>query len=157
MKRTLFILSVAALAFVGCNKENGKDQVKPLDATREFKDATLELVYGEPVTVEATAVTEATIEKVVLKAVKKSGETYEAVGEDQAYEPKGLEIAVLGEGAEQLINLFVPLSGVFVQAPECQGVGHGTPVIPLAVGLLEKGQCLGNLSLLLTTMSWNSF
>ena len=93
MKRTLFILSVAALAFVGCNKENGKDQVKPLDATLEFKYATLELVYGEPVTVEATAVTEATIEKVVLKAVKKSGETYEAVGEDQAYEPKGLEIA----------------------------------------------------------------
>ena len=93
MKRTLFILSVAALAFVGCNKESGKDQVKPLDATLEFKDASLKLVYGEPVTVEATAITEATIEKVVLKAVKKSGETYEAVGEDQAYEQKGLEIA----------------------------------------------------------------
>ena len=58
MKRTLFILSVAALAFVGCNKESGKDQVKPLDATLEFKDASLKLVYGEPVTVEATAITE---------------------------------------------------------------------------------------------------
>ena len=93
MKKSLVILSVAALAFVGCNKNGGNDKIKPLDATLEFKDASVELVYGEPTTIEATAVTEATLDRIVLKAVKKSGETYEAIGEEQAYEQKGLEIS----------------------------------------------------------------
>ncbi len=93
MKKSLFILSIAALAFVGCNKENGKDQVKPLDATLEFVEPSIELTYGEPSTIEATVVTKSTLDAVVLRAVKKTGEAYEVVGEDQNYVPEGLEIA----------------------------------------------------------------
>ena len=96
MKKSLFYLSLAALLFVGCNKNAGEDNtVKPLDVTLEFAQESLELVYGEPTTVEATAVTEAAIDKVVVKAVKKVDETtYEAVGEEQAFAQEGLAISV---------------------------------------------------------------
>ena len=46
MKKSLVILSVAALAFVGCNKNGGNDTIKPIDATLGFNDASVELVYG---------------------------------------------------------------------------------------------------------------
>ena len=96
MKKSLFYLSIAALLFVGCNKNAGEDNtVKPLDVTLEFAQESLELVYGEPTTVEATAVTEAAIDKVVVKAVKKVDETtYEAVGEEQAFAQEGLAVSV---------------------------------------------------------------
>ena len=96
MKKSLFYLSLAALLFVGCNKNAGEDNtVKPLDVTLEFAQESLELVYGEPTTVEATAVTEAAIDKVVVKAVKKVDETtYEAVGEEQAFAQEGLAVSV---------------------------------------------------------------
>ncbi|MGM9788406.1 MAG: hypothetical protein ACI3ZF_05850 [Candidatus Cryptobacteroides sp.] len=96
MKKTLFIFSLAALVLVGCNKNAGEDNtVKPLDATVEFAEASLSLVYGEPVTVAATVVTEAALEKASLQAVKKVDETtYEAVGEVQTYAPEGLELAL---------------------------------------------------------------
>lgn len=92
MKKTLFVLSIAALVFASCDKNGENGKLKPLDATLEFEVPSVELVYGEPATISAVAVTEATLDKVVLKAVKKSGETYEAVGEEQPAGSTELEI-----------------------------------------------------------------
>lgn len=96
MKKSLLILSLAALVMVGCNKNPGEDNtVKPLDVTLEFAQESLDLVYGEPTVVEATAVTEAVLDKVVVKAVKKVDETtYEAVGEEQVFAQEGLAVSV---------------------------------------------------------------
>ena len=92
MKKTLFVLSIAALVFASCDKNGENGKLKPLDATLEFEVPSVELVYGEPATISAVAVTEATLDKVVLKAVKKSGEAYEAVGEEQPAGSTELEI-----------------------------------------------------------------
>ena len=96
MKKTLFALAAMALVAVSCNKEGGDDTtVTPLDAqftlTTELTEA---LPYGQPTTLEGTAVTTATLDSYVLTAVKKVGEAYEAVGEAQAFKAAGNEMAV---------------------------------------------------------------
>lgn len=92
MKKTLFLVATIAVALVSCNKDGG-NKVKPLDATLEFEKTSVELVYAEPTTINATFVTEATVTSAVLTAVKKSGETYAAVGEPQTSEVKGKAVA----------------------------------------------------------------
>ena len=96
MKKTLFALAAMALVAVSCNKEGGDDtKVTPLDAkftlTTELTEA---LPYGQPTTLQGTAVTTATLDSYVLTAVKKSGEEYVAVGEAQAFKAAGNEMSV---------------------------------------------------------------
>ena len=96
MKKTLFALAAMALVAVSCNKEGGDDtKVTPLDAkftlTTELTEA---LPYGQPTTLQGTAVTTATLDSYVLTAVKKSGEEYVAVGEAQAFKADGNEMIV---------------------------------------------------------------
>ena len=95
MKKTLFAVAAMALLAVSCNKESGKDQVKPLDATftltTELSEA---LPYGQPTVLSGTAVTAATLDSYTLTAVKKSGETYVAVGEAQVFAATGNEVSV---------------------------------------------------------------
>lgn len=93
MKKTLFVFAAMALALVSCNKEEGDKQAKPLDATLEFAQASVELVYAEPTTINATFETAATVTEAILTGVKKSGETYVAVGEPQKVEVTGKEVA----------------------------------------------------------------
>ena len=95
MKKTLFAVAALALLAVSCNKESGKDQVKPLDATftltTELSEA---LPYGQPTELSGTAVTAATLDSYTLTAVKKSGEAYVAVGEAQVFAATGNEMSV---------------------------------------------------------------
>ena len=95
MKKTLFAVAAMALLAVSCNKESGKDQVKPLDATftltTELSEA---LPYGQPTELSGTAVTSATLDSYTLTAVKKSGEAYVAVGEAQVFAATGNEMSV---------------------------------------------------------------
>ena len=95
MKKTLFAVAAMALLAVSCNKESGKDQVKPLDATftltTELSEA---LPYGQPTELSGTAVTAATLDSYTFTAVKKVGEAYEAVGEPQVVAAQGNEVAV---------------------------------------------------------------
>lgn len=95
MKKTLFAVAAMALLAVSCNKESGKDQVKPLDATftltTELSEA---LPYGQPTELSGTAVTTATLDSYTLTAVKKSGEAYVAVGEAQVFAATGNEMSV---------------------------------------------------------------
>lgn len=95
MKKTLFAVAAMALLAVSCNKESGKDQVKPLDATftltTELSEA---LPYGQPTELSGTAVTTATLDSYILTAVKKSGEAYVAVGEAQVFAATGNEMSV---------------------------------------------------------------
>ena len=95
MKKTLFAVAAMALLAVSCNKESGKDQVKPLDATftltTELSEA---LPYGQPTELSGTAVTTATLDSYTFTAVKKVGEAYEAVGEPQVVAAQGNEVAV---------------------------------------------------------------
>ena len=96
MKKTLFAFAAMALVAVSCNKNGGDDKVLPLDATftltTELDEA---LPYGQPTPLEGTAVTTATLDSYTLTAVKKSGETYVAVGEAQVFEATGNEMSVL--------------------------------------------------------------
>lgn len=96
MKKTLFAFAAMALVAVSCNKNGGDDNVLPLDATftltTELDEA---LPYGQPTPLEGTAVTTATLDSYTLTAVKKSGETYVAVGEAQVFEATGNEMSVL--------------------------------------------------------------
>ena len=96
MKKTLFALAAMALVAVSCNKNGGDDtKVTPLDATFTLTtELTEALPYGQPTTLEGTAVTTATLDSYVLTAVKKVGEAYEAVGEAQAFKAAGNEMAV---------------------------------------------------------------
>ena len=95
MKKTLFAVAAMTLLAVSCNKESGKDQVKPLDATftltTELSEA---LPYGQPTELSGTAVTTATLDSYTLTAVKKSGEAYVAVGEAQVFAATGNEMSV---------------------------------------------------------------
>lgn len=94
MKKTLFALAAMALAFVSCNKEGGKDTVKPLDANLTFAQESIELVYGEPATIAATIETAATVDQVILTGVKaEEGNKYVAVGEAQTAQLENLELA----------------------------------------------------------------
>lgn len=92
MKKTFFALSFAALLFAGCNPD-GNDKIKPLDASFTFAEESVELVYGTPAVISGTAVTAASLDEVVLTAVKQVGQGYEAVGEAQHSKADGLEIA----------------------------------------------------------------
>ena len=96
MKKTLFALAAMALVAVSCNKEGGDDtKTTPLDATFTLTtELTEALPYGQPATLEGTAVTTATLDSYVLTAVKKVGEAYEAVGEAQKFAAAGNEMAV---------------------------------------------------------------
>ena len=96
MKKTLFALAAMALVAVSCNKEGGDDtKTTPLDATFTLTtELTEALPYGQPTTLEGTAVTTATLDSYVLTAVKKVGEAYEAVGEAQKFAAAGNEMAV---------------------------------------------------------------
>ena len=96
MKKTLFALAAMALIAVSCNKDGGDDtKVVPLDATFTLTtELTEALPYGQPTTLEGTAVTTATLDSYVLTAVKKSGEAYVAVGEAQAFKAAGNEMSV---------------------------------------------------------------
>ena len=96
MKKTLFALAAMALIAVSCNKDGGDDtKVVPLDATFTLTtELTEALPYGQPTTLEGTAVTTATLDSYVLTAVKKSGEEYVAVGEAQAFKAAGNEMSV---------------------------------------------------------------
>ena len=96
MKKTLFALAAMALVAVSCNKEGGDDtKTAPLDATFTLTtELTEALPYGQPTTLEGTAVTNATLDSYVLTAVKKVGEAYEAVGEAQKFTAAGNEMAV---------------------------------------------------------------
>ena len=91
MKKSLLAIPFALLAIASCNKENGSG-TKKLEATLEFAVPSVELVYGESSIIEATAVTDAVLDRIVLQAVKKNGETYVAVGEAQEFKQEGLEI-----------------------------------------------------------------
>lgn len=97
MKKTLFALAAMALVAVSCNKNGGDDsKVAPLDATFTLSTVLTDaLPYGQPTTLEGTAVTAATLDSYTLTAVKKSGETYTAVGEAQVFEATGNEMSVL--------------------------------------------------------------
>lgn len=92
MKKSFLALSFAALLFAGCNPD-GNDKIKPLDATFTFAEESVELVYGTPAVISGTAVTAASLDEVVLTAVKQVGQGYEAVGEAQHSNADGLEIA----------------------------------------------------------------
>ena len=96
MKKTLFALAAMALVAVSCNKEGGDDTTTtPLDATFTLTtELTEALPYGQPTTLEGTAVTNATLDSYVLTAVKKVGEAYEAVGEAQAFAAAGNAMSV---------------------------------------------------------------
>ena len=96
MKKTLFALAAMALVAVSCNKEGGDDtKTTPLDATFTLTtELTEALPYGQPTTLEGTAVTNETLDSYVLTAVKKVGEAYEAVGEAQKFAAAGNEMAV---------------------------------------------------------------
>lgn len=96
MKKTLFALAAMALVAVSCNKEGGDDtKTTPLDATFTLTtELTEALPYGQPTTLEGTAVTNATLESYVLTAVKKSGEEYVAVGEAQEFAATGNNMTV---------------------------------------------------------------
>ena len=96
MKKTLFALAAMALVAVSCNKEGGDGtKTTPLDATFTLTtELTEALPYGQPTTLEGTAVTNATLDSYVLTAVKKVGEAYEAVGEAQKFAAAGNEMAV---------------------------------------------------------------
>ena len=96
MKKTLFALAAMALVAVSCNKEGGDDtKTTPLDATFTLTtELTEALPYGQPTTLEGTAVTTATLDSYVLTAVKKVGEAYESVGEAQKFAAAGNEMAV---------------------------------------------------------------
>ena len=96
MKKTLFALAAMALVAVSCNKEGGDDtKTAPLDATFTLTtELTEALPYGQPTTLEGTAVTNATLDSYVLTAVKKVGEAYEAVGEAQAFAAAGNAMSV---------------------------------------------------------------
>ena len=96
MKKTLFALAAMALVAVSCNKEGGDDtKTTPLDATFTLTtELTEALPYGQPTTLEGTAVTNATLDSYVLTAVKKVGEAYEAVGEAQKFAAASNEMAV---------------------------------------------------------------
>ena len=91
MKKSLLAIPFALLAIASCNKENGSGP-KKLEATLEFAKPSVELVYGESSIIEATAVTDAVLDRIVLQAVKKNGKTYVAVGEAQEFKQEGLEI-----------------------------------------------------------------
>ena len=96
MKKTLFALAAMALVAVSCNKNGGDDsKVAPLDATFTLSTVLTDaLPYGQPTTLEGTAVTAATLDSYTLTAVKKTGETYVAVGEAQAFKAAGNEMSV---------------------------------------------------------------
>ena len=95
MKKTLFALAAMALVAVSCNKNGGDDKVLPLDATFTLSTVLTDaLPYGQPTTLEGTAVTAATLDSYTLTAVKKTGETYVAVGEAQAFKAAGNEMSV---------------------------------------------------------------
>lgn len=96
MKKTLFALAAMALVAMSCNKDGGDDsKATPLDATFTLTtDLTEALPYGQPTTLEGTAVTEAKLTAYILTAVKKSGEEYVAVGEAQAFAAAGNAMSV---------------------------------------------------------------
>ena len=48
MKKTLFVLSIAALVFASCDKNGENGKLKPLDATLEFEVPSVELVRQFP-------------------------------------------------------------------------------------------------------------
>ena len=91
MKKSLFAIPFAVLALAACNKDKGSGP-EELNVTLEFAVPTVEMTYGEPAIIKATAVTDATLDRVVLQAVKKNGEIIEAVGEAQECKQEGLEI-----------------------------------------------------------------
>ena len=96
MKKTLFALAAMALVAMSCNKDGGDDsKATPLDATFTLTtELTEALPYGQPTTLEGTAVTEAKLTAYILTAVKKSGEEYVAVGEAQAFAAAGNAMSV---------------------------------------------------------------
>ena len=68
MKKTLFALAAMALVAVSCNKNGGDDsKVAPLDATFTLSTVLTDaLPYGQPTTLEGTAVTAATLDSYTL-------------------------------------------------------------------------------------------
>lgn len=94
MKKFLFSLAVISLAVISCKKtETTPDGPVSLDATMELTTELGSLVYAEPVTVSATVTSASTIDGFTFTAVKKSGDTYQTVGEDQDYAASSNEIS----------------------------------------------------------------
>ena len=94
MKKFLFSLAVISLAVISCKKtETTPDGPASLDATMELTTELGSLVYAEPVTVSATVTSASTIDGFTFTAVKKSGDTYQTVGEDQDYAASSNEIS----------------------------------------------------------------
>ncbi|MGM9762436.1 MAG: hypothetical protein ACI3ZQ_00225 [Candidatus Cryptobacteroides sp.] len=83
MKHGFILFAAAALAMVACDKNNGKEETKPLEA--DMTMTVTEIVYGEPANLEGTITSTVAIDEMVVTAVKKSGEKYTAVGEAQPF------------------------------------------------------------------------
>ena len=85
MKRIFLFLALAAMPLVSCNKDNGgNEDVKPLEATFTTETNLEALTYGEPIDFVGTATSSEKLdEAITLVAAKKSGETYQVVGEAQ--------------------------------------------------------------------------
>ncbi len=83
MKKTLLMIAAVAMAFVSCDKDGGNGKKTELKAEVKM-EVPAELQYGQPVALTATVVTDNALTGVTFVGVRKSGETYEVIGEDQA-------------------------------------------------------------------------
>lgn len=83
MKHRFILFAAAALAMVACDKNNSKEETKPLEA--DMTMTVTEIVYGEPANLEGTITSTVAIDEMVVTAVRKSGESYTAVGEAQPF------------------------------------------------------------------------
>ena len=86
MKKYLVFAAAAMLAFVGCNKEgegegNGGNTTPVFEATFTLDGEAPALEYGEPVILKGTV--SESCDAVIFTGVKKDGENYTTVGEDQ--------------------------------------------------------------------------
>ncbi|MGN0188179.1 MAG: hypothetical protein ACI395_01560 [Candidatus Cryptobacteroides sp.] len=95
MKKTIFAIAIAALVLVSCEKKDSKNEEIPLDATLTLVSEVGDLTYGTPVTLKGTIVSTETVETAQFTAVKKSGETYTAVGTAQSAEIDGNDVELL--------------------------------------------------------------
>lgn len=83
MKHRFILFAAAALAMVACDKNNSKEETKPLEA--DMTMTVTELVYAEPTYLEGEITCTVAIDEMVITTVKKTGEDYAVVGEDQVF------------------------------------------------------------------------
>lgn len=96
MKKYLSCLAIALAVLVSCKKDDNKGNgVKELDATFTVTTNLTSLVFAEPVEINGTVMSEASIDGCSLIAVKKSGDKYIEVGEAQEGDIDGSNVKAL--------------------------------------------------------------